>query len=280
MKPLPSVGCEPKYSHFRCDDVMLRNYLYRETPSMRNTFALLTAFLIGMSCATSAVADLTSYSQDFEGLNMGDPGALAADGWLVFGNVFDGPNYLYGYGPFPAPNDGAAFCQIATGEQGPNQGTQYLNVFSDYNNTDHANGFRIESNVFQEQRIGSSDLGQTFDFIFDDKASFLNGPAGDTTTFAFIKVLDSNDFSLLAFETFETTMASNTDWAKGNKISLTIDSGWDTDILQFGFLSNATRYEPSGVYYDNISFRNAIPEPASATLLAIGMIGLAGRRRR
>jgi hypothetical protein len=60
---------------------------------------------------------LTPYSQDFEGLVETDPDALANDGWLVFGNVFSPEGgYLYGYGPFPAPNHALAFSQIVLGE--------------------------------------------------------------------------------------------------------------------------------------------------------------------
>jgi hypothetical protein len=250
---------------------------------MKNHYARLVALAAGVACAVSAVADLTPYSQDFEGLAIGDTGALAADGWLVFGNVFDSThtNYLYGYGTFGAPNDGAAFCQIATGEGGAPQGTQYLNVFSDYNNGDHANGNIIEANVFQEQTIGAGDLGKNFSFVFDYKASSGFGPGGATTTFAFIKVLDpGNGYALVAFPTIETTAASTTDWVNGATINIAIDSGWQGHLLQFGFLSNATHYEPSGVYYDNIGFAEAVPEPASLTAMALGAIALLRRRRR
>ena len=60
---------------------------------------LLTAMaLVGILCM-GVQADLASYSQDFEGLNQADTGALAADGWLVFANVFDsGGGYLYRVG--------------------------------------------------------------------------------------------------------------------------------------------------------------------------------------
>ena len=61
--------------------------------------------------------------------------------------------YRYGYGTFPAPNDGAAFCAVNAAQGGPEQGDRQLSIYSDYNNTDHAKGHRIESNVFlQEMR--------------------------------------------------------------------------------------------------------------------------------
>ena len=84
----------------------------------------------------AAFAQLTPYSQDFETLSQPDTGALGADGWLIFGNVFGpgGTPYLYGYGVFPAPNDGGGFCAIAVGEGGGAQGAQQLSIYSDYNN--------------------------------------------------------------------------------------------------------------------------------------------------
>ena len=116
------------------------------------------------------------------------PGALLGDDWLVFGNVYDsGGSYLYGYGPFPAPNDGAAFCAIATGEGGPAQGDQQLSVYSDYNNPDHGVGHLIETNVFQEQTIEAADAGKTVVFTFDAKFGNLEGASEAE---AFIKTLD------------------------------------------------------------------------------------------
>ena len=70
----------------------------------------------------AAVAQ-TPYSQDFETLPMID-GALAGDGWLVFGNIFDPDwNYLWGHGPWPAPNNQTPgnWQDITTGQGGPEQ---------------------------------------------------------------------------------------------------------------------------------------------------------------
>lgn len=220
--------------------------------------------MIGAAAATSAQADLTPFAQNFESLVAADPAALTNDGWKVFGNVFNSSGgYLYGYGTFGAPNGTPGFCSIASGEGGENQAVQYLNVYSDYNNGDHANGNRIEANVFQEQIVGAADLGKTYRFKFDYKASFTAGPAGSTTTQAFIKVLNpSAGYSLVAFPTITTTTASTTVWSEGNTIDVTVGGDWQGHLLQFGFLSNATGYQASGVYYDNVSFN----EVASATI--------------
>ncbi len=177
---------------------------------MRLLVGSLIAALV-VCLAPVSLADLSPYSQDFEGLDRMDTGALAADGWLVFGNVFDsGGGYLYGYGPFPAPNDGAAFCAIDEGQGGPSQGAQQLSVYSDYNNTDHDPkvGNLIESNVFQEQVVGPADVGSTWLFKFDAKRGNIEGA---TTALAFFKTIDPDaGFALTNFITIDMTSIPDT----------------------------------------------------------------------
>lgn len=246
---------------------------------MKLNFARLATLALATAMAATSLGALTPFSQDFEGMNIASPSALADDGWLVYGNVFDSTGWLYGYGPFAAPNGGGGFSAVGSGEGGAAQGQQYLNVYSDYNNSDHGLGRTIEANVFQEQTISASDLGSIYDFTFDYKASSQFGPAGLTRTMAFIKVLNPGaGYAMVAFPTLETTAASTTEWASGT-ISVTVDNAWTGHILQFGFLSTATLYEPSGVYYDNINFQ-AVPEPATLSVFAVSMIGMALRRRR
>lgn len=246
---------------------------------MKNSRVAMVA--LGAVMASSAFASLTTYNQDFESLAAGNGGALSGDGWKIFANVFDSAdNYLYGYGPFGAPNGGAGFSAIATGEAGPNQGQQYINTYSDYNNGDHGNNRKIEANIFQEQIIGAADLGQTFTFGFDYKASSGFGPGGASRTWAFIKVLDpANGFNLVAFPRIETTAASTSTWSENNTINITIDPSWTNNILQFGFMNTATAYEPTGMYYDNVTL-SAVPEPASMIALGAGLLALARKRRK
>jgi hypothetical protein len=207
---------------------------------------------VALACLIPAAAfAIGPYSQDFEGLNQADTSALANDGWLVFGNVF-GPDwaYWYGYGVFPAPNDGAAFCAIAAGEGGAPQGAQQLVAFSDYNNTDHGVGAYIEANVFQEMTIGAGDVSETWTFEFDAKMGNLEGVS---TALGFIKTLDPNaGFATTNFITVDMT-AIPTTWGTYS-VSIDIDGSLVGQLLQIGFQSVATNYEGSGVFYDNINF--------------------------
>ncbi len=237
--------------------------------------------LASVTVAAASQAVLVNYSQNFESMTFADGNALGSNGWKVFGNVFNGSGgYLYGYGVFNAPNNAGGFCGLATGEGGVAQGNQYLNTFSDYNNGDHGNTDRIlEANIFQEQVIGSSDLGNTYNFTFNYKASSQYGPSGATTTQAFFKVLNPNaGYATVAYPQLNTTSASGSVWANG-QLSITIDPSWTGHILQFGFQNTARNYQPSGVYYDNINFQ-AVPEPTTMTALALGAAAIMKRKKK
>jgi hypothetical protein len=209
---------------------------------------------------TASWADLAPYSQDFEGLVQADPAALANDGWKVFGNVFNSDwSYAYGYGTHPAPNGGAGFCAIDSGQGGPEQGDQQLVVYNDYNNGDHNNGKFIEANVFEEQTIGAADVGNTWLFEFDAKRGNIEG---GTTAKAFFKTLDpSNNYALTNFVWIDMTGVPPA-W-DSYSLSIFIDAGLVGQILQFGYLTTATAWEGSGIFYDNINFGLA---PLSASL--------------
>jgi hypothetical protein len=235
------------------------------------TRRIVLALLMAALLPVSLKADLTTYSQDFQGLGLGDPAALSGDNWFFFVNAFG--TFPYGYGG-AAPNG----PQISALSDDGN-GNQYLNVYSDYNNGDMGNGYTLETNVYQQQSIGAADLNQTFSFNFDYRAADSPfAPGGQTSTFAFIKVFDGA-FNLLDSQLLNTT-AAGTSFTSGS-LSQLIDPNWTGAILQFGFLSNVTAFEPSGIYYDNLSFGNAaVPEPASAAIAALGLLGWVGVRRR
>lgn len=199
------------------------------------------------------------YSQDFEGLNAADTEVLGNDDWLVFANVFSGTDgsYLYGYGPFAAPNNPAApaFCTIVAGEGGVEQGAQQLSVFSDYENAgEHTAGNLIEANVFQEQAIGSDDVGKTWVFEFQAKMPSIGGVAPPTTALAFIKTLDPGaGYAQTNFITVDMTSIPG-EW-NGYSVELTIDAGLVGQLFQFGFSNTCTDYNPSSVIYDNVVLR-------------------------
>jgi hypothetical protein len=205
----------------------------------------------------AAWANLTHYGQNFEGLTQSNPGALAGDGWLVFGNVFspDHSAYYYGYGPFPAPNGGAGFCGIDIGQGGPDQGDQQMVVYNDYNNGDHQWGNLVEANVFRQATIGAADVGAIWLFEFDAKRGNI---AGSTTALAFIKTLDpAAGYATTNFLTTDMTSVPES-WGRYS-VSITIDAGLVGQILQYGFATTTSFYQGSGIFYDNLEFRHFVP---------------------
>ena len=199
----------------------------------------------------------TWYAQDFESLDQMSSTALSDDGWLVFGQVRDGSGALkFGYGPFPAPNGTPDFSSIVTGEGGPEQGAQQLVVYNDYNccdpNQGHRNGTdRVQSSVFQQplaaNPIPAGDVGKTLEFTFDAKRGNI---AGSSTALAFIQTLDPG-FGQTNFVQIDMTNIPDT-WATYSISLGPIDAGLVGQLLEFGFLSRASNFEPSSVFYDNI----------------------------
>ena len=260
------------------------------------------AYLFTFCLSTPTIAAITAYAQDFEALNAADPAALSNDGYWVWADVWSGDvdtgTYLYNYGgPFPAPNSSAtgvdAFSGVATGEGGGAQGTQYLNIFSDYQNSDHANGYTINTSVFQDYVLDAGDVnGDIWTLTFDAKSPFADGISeaaidnggnfrqASTSASAFIKTLDpSIGYAATNDIRVDMTNISNTEWATF-AISLDLsDAALVGQILQFGFNTVTTEYDNSGVYYDNITF-SAVPVPAAVWLFGSGLLGLVGISRR
>jgi hypothetical protein len=214
----------------------------------RRAIMALTAVLL-VAAPGPGHAALTPYTQNFEGLVITSPTALSGDGWVVYGNVFTPGNvYIYGYGPFPAPNGGNAFSDIDTGQGGATQGTQQLSIYSDYNNVDHANGNWIESNVYREQAITAGDVDGYWIFQFDAKLGNLVAPS---TAFAFIKTLNpAAGYATTNFKPLDTTSLPTT-WHT-YEIGILITPDLVGQLLQFGFANKATGYVSSGVFYDNV----------------------------
>jgi hypothetical protein len=280
------------------------------------------AMAAAIAYAPASNAAVASYAQDFEAVNAADAAALGPFGenFKVFADVWGKAGasnatvgtdiFLYSYGPFAAPNGGAAFSAVAGGEGGVNQGTQYLNVYSDYNNADQAIGggscgatqsCTINTSVFQESTIAATDIGSIFTLTFDAKSAFAGGifdaaldNGGNfntpTSASAFIKTLNP----LAGFATtndirIDMTNVSNTVWGQFVLSIDLSDAALAGQIIQFGFNAVTTQYDNTGVYYDNICFDNAggcpgtpnpVPVPAAVWLFGSGLLGLVGVARR
>ncbi|NNC90817.1 MAG: hypothetical protein HKN82_20370 [Akkermansiaceae bacterium] len=214
---------------------------------------------------SSELGGLEAYAQNFEGLNAASGSALSDDGWTVFATVYTDAtktSTVYNYGTFVAPNGTGGFSNVTTGLGGGAQGDQGLETFSDYLNADHTNGSNrlLETNVFQEQLIGPTDSG-TWQFQFDARAGDITG---SSSALAFIKILDpASGFSLTEFLTVDTTNLPAT-WGTFS-IEVAIDgAALKGQLLQFGFLTDASNNEPSAVEYDNINFGPVVTAPPLA----------------
>lgn len=235
------------------------------------TKALSTVAACFLLCfaASTTLADVTPFTQNFETLEADSANALGDDGWVVFGNVFTpGGGYLYGYGPFPAPNGGSAFSAIELNQGGAEQGIQQLSIYNDYNNVaEHNAGNLVQANVFKEQTIGAADVGKTYVWQFDAKRGNLVAPS---TAFGFIKTIDpANGFALTNEILFETT-SLDTLWGTYS-VSLFIDAGLPNQLIQVGFNCVATNFISSGILYDNVVLReqktSAVPTTPSSFVL-------------
>jgi hypothetical protein len=229
----------------------------------------------GQSDPVSPPTDLAPYSQDFDSIATGndsnpDLGSTLydADPWRVFGNASDSSgNFLFGYGPFFAPNnpdgDGSAFSNVATGEP-TTSGDNYLNVFNDYNNGLHSDGSGgvVSSLIFQERNVLPENVGEIWTFEFDYRSGvapfgIADGVADGSTAGAFVTVLQSSDNSFFTIDrfTFDTTSAT-TEFQTGS-IEIEIIEAHVGERLQFGFECAASNFGATGVFYDTVSFAMA-----------------------
>lgn len=232
--------------------------------------------------APASLAALSNYSQDFEGMtpNQGyPPNDLSADGWQIFGIVWDADprgaaNQQYAYGPFDAANgDPGSIQGVATGEGGPAQGDVVLNKYTDYLNQDQPSAY-IQTLTVQTQTVEPGDVGP-WRFTYDAKIGNLEGTS---SAFAYIQTVDPISFFQKGFVSNDTTNLP-VEWG-AYSLDLLIDSALVGDILTFGFSATATNYEGSAVFYDNLNFFR-VPLPAAAWLFPTGLIaGLTWMRRR
>jgi len=247
----------------------------------------------------SSNAAITEFSQDFEGLTVADGvnglDDLANAGWDVAGNVYDGDtsvepypgNYLYFYGWFTAPNTGGgAFSAIANDDvSANNSGTNYLNVYNNYDAREAQESGQITNAIIaQEYTIDASEIGKTVTLAFDAKRpdfidDLLGGDASSAAgnkncavqcvANAFVKTLDpANNYNTTNYELIETTAISQSDWTSYTITLDLTDPLLEGQLLQVGFESFATGDGDTGVYYDNIvlTVSGDVVEPTSANV--------------
>jgi hypothetical protein len=244
------------------------------------TFAPL-AFALALVAPLASHANLSPYSQNFEGLAPAEPSpgsnsALSDDGWLAFASVYTaGGAPLYTYGPFAAPNSLGAFSAVGYG--GSQAGNQNMGVFSDYNNSSaHSSGQLVQASVFQQRTIAVGDVGTQWNFQFDARLFTLVAPS---TALAYIQTLDpANGYRVTGQNLIDMT-AVPAAWGT-YLLPFTITAGAG-QILQFGFANTATNYNGSAIVYDNISL-TPVPEPSPYVLMlaGLGLFGLAARRHK
>jgi hypothetical protein len=227
---------------------------------MKRSVQFVLTMLLTALMSSSAFATV-SFSDDFESYPIyegGDPTDLGG-GWTLFVNVFSNfpacDGYLYGYGPFAAPN-GPNVSNIVAGDTG-----NALNAFSNYDDDQHANGNCLETNVFQERIVTGLDVG-SYTFRFETQ---VPGDLGaGVQTYGFIKLIDVNNFSTLFFET------ASTETAGVKSITIDLDSAAEGHILQWGFANVASNYLPSGRWYDNVEFDlSSVIVPGTAPALPV-----------
>ena len=251
------------------------------------------ALAVTVAFAPTSSAALTTYTQNFEGMtpNQGfsDPtipfvNDLDADGWQIFGFTYDSNPYnnpsanITGqYGPFPAANgDPGSIQGVATNQGGPSQGDVVLSKYSDYNNQAGQLAGYVSASTYQEQVIGTGDVGSTWRFSYDAKIGNLEG---NSSAFAYMLALDFTDGG----ESFNSNDTTNLpiDWGSYT-VDLLISPDMVGDTLSFGFGAVSTNNEGSGVFYDNLSFARVapVPVPAAVWLFGSGLLGLVGVARR
>lgn len=202
------------------------------------------ALMIGSSLAAGSIQAAINYQTDFE-----SPTAMTDDGWYAYINFFtpDCSTFVYppeGYG-FAAPNNGPQVSALATGTS-----SQVVNIYSNYDDGLQTSNC-LETNVYLQYPVTANDTGE-YVFTYD-----VELPAAEfvgTKVNGFVKVFTS-DFSATLLAITEPSTAGS------KQITVTITDAMVGGVLQFGFNNYAHNYEPSGMFYDNVSFSAAQTPP-------------------
>ena len=183
------------------------------------------------------------------------------DNWVSYVNIFeaDGSTYVGGYAvEGGAPNSGN-ISALTLNEGGTDQFLRQLNVFSNYDSEyngqlQHERGQFVEVNVYQEYRLGAEAAG-TYVFTFDAKLPGEGALTAASQAIAFAKVLDpENSYQPTEPPVTTDTGTLGTTW-ETRSIEITLTSEMAGMLLQFGFANTATNYDPTGIIYDNVSFK-------------------------
>jgi len=277
--------------------------------SFKKTTPLLSCASL-LLASSIAQATVTDFSEDFESLSAASASelpdgnsSLADSGWEVTGNGFyqnlDGTigDYHYWYGAWqPAPNkfQGGGFSSVTSGEDTKdNSGTQYLNIYNDYDNGAHRNelpsnyGF-VDTIFAKRYTITAADIGKTVTFSFDakrenenpdllgvDQSSAVgNGCQYVCTAGAFIRTQNGGDRTNDVAA--DMTSISQSEWTS-HTITLDLtDPLLEGQELQIGFATLASHEDKTGVYYDNLVLTSGTaeePESANVPIPAIALLG-------
>ena len=228
--------------------------------------AFITSCILAIGTAAVPALAQIDFSTDFEGAT-----GISKDGWLGVVNYYNDQTCTsYGSTPysFPAADDGAQVSNLVT-----SSGSQKLNFFSNYDDAQQAVNC-IETIILQETTITAGDVG-SYTFAFESEDPGL----GATTATAFVKL----NFAPIAGTPISALPAG----AKSVSVEITADMVGG--LLQWGFANTSYNYQPTGMYYDNVSFALASSgggggsggggagTPAQIPTLPLwGLIGLAG----
>ena len=202
-----------------------------------------------------------AYSSDFECNDI--KSEALGENWVSYINIFeaDGSTYVGGYAVDGGAPNGGNVSALTKGEGGPDQGLRQLSVFSNYDSEyngllQHERGQFVEVNVYQEYRLGADAAG-TYVFTFDAKLPGEGALTSASQAIAFAKVLDpENGYQPTEAPVTTDTGNLTTTW-ESRSIEITITSEMAGMLLQFGFANTATNYDPTGIIYDNVSFKIA-----------------------
>ncbi|MBN2163382.1 MAG: PEP-CTERM sorting domain-containing protein [Pontiellaceae bacterium] len=220
---------------------------------------LLTAIAVAGFVCAGAFADMSQFGASAGYMNVFDNNAGAQGG------------FLWGSGW------GIADLQAITSDDATFELLPNTNA---YNDTDPywSDGFGdgnkwMEANVYREHTLLAGETSATMEYsvgAFDLDSRY--------TLQAFVKTLDPNAGWATTYSDYQTIDAA------AGTVSLTMDTtGYDGQILQFGFVMNGLNANPAtdwGSATVTMETLDVIPEPATIGLLgAAGVAMLAARRR-